>query len=206
MGNLHKVQAQEWQWKADLKLDTVPKEQLALEDSITHAVAKDGNETRVQLQSVEEGVHERHDEHQAVLREIRAYQLQQDKEQSAILKKKAALAEKQEDFNLVLIGFNRLLSLAAQVGSVTDARVSNGPGYLFKKMVGHCCEGLPEKSVPRKLRTPRTTRLRITRKTSPDVIDLMMSAKLDKTCQKKEGILESASIPKRPRRPPATTG
>ena len=28
----------------------------------------------------------------------------------------------------------------------------------------------------------------------------------DKTCQKKEGILKSASIPKRPRRPPATTG
>ena len=27
-----------------------------------------------------------------------------------------------------------------------------------------------------------------------------------KTCQKKEGILKSASIPKRPRRPPATTG
>ena len=30
---------------------------------------------------------------------------------------------------------NRLLSLAAQVGSETDARVSNGPGYLFKKIV-----------------------------------------------------------------------
>ena len=35
---------------------TVPKEQLALEEAITNAVAKDGNETRVHLQSVVEGL------------------------------------------------------------------------------------------------------------------------------------------------------
>ena len=45
--------------------DTVPEVQLALVEAITHAVAKDGNETRVQLQSMEEGIHERHDEHRA---------------------------------------------------------------------------------------------------------------------------------------------
>ena len=54
---------------------TVPREQLALEEAITHAVAKDGNETRVQLQSVEESLHERHDQQHALLREIRAHQL-----------------------------------------------------------------------------------------------------------------------------------
>ena len=40
---------------------TVPKEQLALEGAIAHTVAKDGNETRVRLASVEDGVHERFD-------------------------------------------------------------------------------------------------------------------------------------------------
>ena len=38
--------------------DTVPKEQLALGDAITHAIKKDGNESRVQLQRMEEGMHE----------------------------------------------------------------------------------------------------------------------------------------------------
>jgi hypothetical protein len=52
---------------------TVPREQLALEEAITHAVAKDGNETRVQLQSVEESLHERHDQQHALLGEIRAH-------------------------------------------------------------------------------------------------------------------------------------
>ena len=78
---------------------TVPKEQLALEEAITNAVAKDGNETRVHLQSVVEGLHQRHDEQQATLCEIRAHQLQQDKQQSAILEKKAALADKQKAKN-----------------------------------------------------------------------------------------------------------
>ena len=40
---------------------TVPTEQLALESAIAHAVANDGNETRVQLASVEDGMHERFD-------------------------------------------------------------------------------------------------------------------------------------------------
>ena len=79
--------------------DTVPEVQLALVEAITHAVAKDGNETRVQLQSMEEGIHERHDEHQATLCEIRTHQLQQDIEQSAMFEKKAALAEKQKAKN-----------------------------------------------------------------------------------------------------------
>ena len=63
--------------------DKVPKEQLALEEAIANAVAADGNETRVQLQVVEEGLHERLDKQEADLREIRAHQQQQDKEQSA---------------------------------------------------------------------------------------------------------------------------
>ena len=65
---------------------TVPQEQLASEEAITHAVAKDGNETRAQLLTAEEGLHERHDERQAELREIRAHQLLQ--EHIAILEKK----------------------------------------------------------------------------------------------------------------------
>jgi len=56
--------------------DTVPKEQLALEDAITHAIKKDGNESRVQLQRMEEGMHERHDEQQAALHQIRSHQRQ----------------------------------------------------------------------------------------------------------------------------------
>ena len=43
--------------------DTVPKEQLALEKAMTHAVKKDGNKKRVALESdmSEEGLHERHE-------------------------------------------------------------------------------------------------------------------------------------------------
>ena len=78
---------------------TVPEEQLALENAVRHTVEDDGNKTRVQLQGMEEGIHERHDEHQATLCEIRTHQLQQDKEQSAILEKKAALAEMQRAKN-----------------------------------------------------------------------------------------------------------
>ena len=47
---------------------TVPKEQLALEEAVTQAVARDGNETRVQLQGMEECLHERFD---CVEREVR---------------------------------------------------------------------------------------------------------------------------------------
>ena len=63
-----------------------------MEEAITHAVAKDGNETRVQLQVVEEGLHERLDE-------IRAHQKRESEEQKAILEKKAALAERQKAKN-----------------------------------------------------------------------------------------------------------
>ena len=52
--------------------DTVPKEQLVLEKAITHAVRKEGNETRVALQHVDEGLHDRHDETQQLLREVNA--------------------------------------------------------------------------------------------------------------------------------------
>ena len=38
--------------------DTVPKEQLALQSTLTNAVQQDGNETRVQMASVEQGLHE----------------------------------------------------------------------------------------------------------------------------------------------------
>ena len=41
---------------------TVPKEQLALEESLVHAVAENGNLTRVQLAGVEEGIHARMDQ------------------------------------------------------------------------------------------------------------------------------------------------
>ena len=41
--------------------DTVPKESLALEKAMTHAVQEDGNRTRVQLENVEESIHARHD-------------------------------------------------------------------------------------------------------------------------------------------------
>ena len=81
---------------------------------------------------------------------------------------------------------NRLLSLAAQVGSVTDARVSNGPVYLFKKIVGHCTEALPEKSVPRKLR--------ITRKSGPDVVDLIRSGKFARKQSPRSQKLRDAEI------------
>ena len=77
---------------------------------------------------------------------------------------------------------NRLLSLAAQVSS----RVSNGPGYLFKKIVGHCSEALPEKSVPRKLR--------ITRKSGPDVVDLMRSGKFARKQSPRPPKLRDAEI------------
>ena len=52
--------------------DTVPKEQLALEKAITHVVRKEGNETRVALQHVDEGLHNRHDETQQLLKEVNA--------------------------------------------------------------------------------------------------------------------------------------
>ena len=42
--------------------DTVPKDQLALEKAVTHAVQEDGNKTRVQLANVEESIHGRMDE------------------------------------------------------------------------------------------------------------------------------------------------
>ena len=79
--------------------DSVPKEQLALEKAITHVIAADGNETRVQLQRVEEGLHERHDEGQALLQEIRAHQLQESQEQKHILDKKEKLIDKQKEKN-----------------------------------------------------------------------------------------------------------
>ena len=41
--------------------DTIPKEQLALEKAMKHAVQEDGNKTRVQLEAVEDGLHARHD-------------------------------------------------------------------------------------------------------------------------------------------------
>ena len=47
--------------------DTVPKVQLALEASLQHAIAADGNETRVQLADAEEHLHQRHDETQQQL-------------------------------------------------------------------------------------------------------------------------------------------
>ena len=56
--------------------ETVPPEQQALQAATDNAVAKDGNETRVQLQGVEEGLHERLDKQEADLREIRAHQQQ----------------------------------------------------------------------------------------------------------------------------------
>ena len=78
---------------------TVPKEQLALEEAIANAVAADGNETRVQLQNVEEGLHERLDKQEADLREIRAHQKRESEDQKAILEKKAKLADKQKARN-----------------------------------------------------------------------------------------------------------
>ena len=41
---------------------TVPREQLALQEEVVHAVQEDGNQTRVQLEGVEEGLHGRLDE------------------------------------------------------------------------------------------------------------------------------------------------
>ena len=84
---------------------TVPKEQLALDyvataEAINNDAAKEeGHETRVHTEQTAEGLHARHDEHQATLCEIRTRQLQQDEEQSAILEKKKALAEKQKERN-----------------------------------------------------------------------------------------------------------
>ncbi len=40
----------------------MPKEQLALEESLVHAVAENGNQTRVLLAGVEEGIHARMDQ------------------------------------------------------------------------------------------------------------------------------------------------
>ena len=61
--------------------ETVPPEQQALQVATDNAVAKDGNETRVQLQGVEEGLHERFDKQEADIRKIRAHQQKQDKKQ-----------------------------------------------------------------------------------------------------------------------------
>ena len=47
--------------------DAVPKVQLALEKSLEHTIASDGNETRVQLVEAEEHLHQRHDETQQQL-------------------------------------------------------------------------------------------------------------------------------------------
>ena len=94
-------------------------------------------------------------------------------------------AKKMKQKDAAVVG-NRLLSLAAQVGSETDARVSNGPVYLFKKIVGHCTEALPEKSVPRKLR--------ITRKSGPDVVDLIRSGKFARKQSPRPPKLRDAEI------------
>ena len=52
--------------------DTVPKEQLALQKAMTHAVQEDGNKTRVQLEHVEDGLHEALSEMRAEMRAIEA--------------------------------------------------------------------------------------------------------------------------------------
>ena len=74
--------------------ETVPPEQRALQAATNHAIAKDGNETRVHIDQTAEELHERHDEQYALLQEIRAHQLQQD---VARLAKKADRAARLEE-------------------------------------------------------------------------------------------------------------
>ena len=50
--------------------DTVPKDQLALEKAMKHAVEEDGNKTRVHLENVEENIHGRHDQHDRKMDEL----------------------------------------------------------------------------------------------------------------------------------------
>ena len=52
---------------------TVPPEQLALEAAIAHAVGEDGNQTRVQLAGVEEGIHARVDDMEKKLDKVLDY-------------------------------------------------------------------------------------------------------------------------------------
>ena len=52
--------------------DTVPKDQLALEKAVTHAVQEDGNKTRVELERVEDSPHGCHDKTHRLLREANA--------------------------------------------------------------------------------------------------------------------------------------
>ena len=52
---------------------TVPPEQLALEAAIAHAVGEDGNQTRVQLAGVEEGIHARVDDMEKKLGKVLDY-------------------------------------------------------------------------------------------------------------------------------------
>ena len=48
-----------WEGPGPKPKDTVPKEQLVLEEAIARTIEKDGNETRVQPASVEDSLHER---------------------------------------------------------------------------------------------------------------------------------------------------
>ena len=52
---------------------TVPREQLALQEEVVHAVQEDGNQTRVQLEGVEEGLHERLDSMETSLGKLLDY-------------------------------------------------------------------------------------------------------------------------------------
>ena len=70
--------------------DTVPRKQLALHEFLKHAIKEEGNEIKVQVEQAAEGLHERHDETQQLVRELKELVVGKGKKAAAEPSKKVA--------------------------------------------------------------------------------------------------------------------
>ena len=70
--------------------DTVPQKQLALDKSLKHAIKEEGNEIKVQVEQAAEGLHERFDETQQLVRELKELVVGKGKKAAAETSKKVA--------------------------------------------------------------------------------------------------------------------
>ena len=119
---------------------TVPAEQLALDYIRTakamhnDAAREEGHETRVHLDQTTEGLHERLDQHDAMLREIGAHQRGESQKAKELLEKQLELAEKKKQQNEAFV-----------------ARVGSGGGTRLEELK------LQAKRTQRKIQTIQQT-------------------------------------------------
>ena len=77
--------------------DTAPQKQLALDKSLKHAIKEEGNEIKVQVEQAAEGLHERFDETQQLVRELKELVVGKGKKAAAKTSKKVATALSKEE-------------------------------------------------------------------------------------------------------------